>query len=49
MQFICNAIIEEVHVIQLSQEDQLKLAQVLMNPPEPNDALKKLLVLTTRR
>ena len=33
--------IEEAHLIQLSQENQLKLAQVLMNPPKPNDALKK--------
>ena len=33
--------IEEAQVIQLSQENQLKLAKVLMNPPKTNDALKK--------
>ena len=33
--------IEEAHVIQLSQESQLKLAKALMNPAKPNNALKK--------
>ena len=33
--------IEEAHVIQLSHEHQLKLAKALMNPPKPNDALRK--------
>ena len=33
--------IEEAHVIQLSQENQLKLAKALINPPKPNAALKK--------
>jgi len=33
--------IEEAHVIYLSQENQIKLAKALMNPPKPNDALKK--------
>lgn len=33
--------IEEAHVIQLSQENQLRLAKALINPPEPNAALKK--------
>lgn len=33
--------IQEAHVIHLSQENQLNLAKVLLNPPEPNEALKK--------
>jgi len=33
--------IEEAHLIQLSQENQLRLAEALLNPSKPNDALKK--------
>ena len=33
--------IEEAHVIQLSQENQLRLAKALINPPKPNAALQK--------
>ena len=33
--------IGEAHTIQLSGENQLKLAKALMSPSKPNDALKK--------
>ena len=33
--------IEEDGIIRLSAEDQLRFAQALINPPEPNDALKR--------
>jgi len=33
--------IEDSHIIQLSIEGQQAFAEALLNPPEPNDALKK--------
>lgn len=33
--------IEEVQVIRLAVEDQQALATALLNPPEPNDALRR--------
>src|SRR2546427_11701691 len=33
--------IEEMHVIRLSVEDQRRFAEALINPPEPNEALKR--------
>jgi uncharacterized protein (DUF1778 family) len=36
----CRAI-EQTEIIQLSLEDQRQLAEAILNPPEPNAALKK--------
>lgn len=33
--------VKEHHVIQLCLEDQIKFAEALINPPEPNEALKE--------
>ena len=33
--------IEETAIIRLSIEDQLALAEAILNPPEPNEALRK--------
>ncbi|MBZ9957376.1 MULTISPECIES: DUF1778 domain-containing protein [unclassified Mesorhizobium] len=33
--------IEEVAIIRLSIEDQLALVEAILNPPEPNEALRK--------
>jgi uncharacterized protein (DUF1778 family) len=33
--------IEEEGIIRLSAEDQLRFAEALINPPAPNDALKR--------
>jgi len=33
--------IEQTEVIYLSLEDQRQLAEAILNPPEPNEALKK--------
>ena len=33
--------IEESHIIQLSLEGQMAFAEALLNPPEPNETLKK--------
>jgi uncharacterized protein DUF1778 len=32
---------EEITIIRLSIEDQMALAEAIMNPPEPNEALRK--------
>jgi uncharacterized protein (DUF1778 family) len=36
----CRAI-EQTEIIQLSLEDQRQLAEAILNPPQPNEALKK--------
>jgi uncharacterized protein (DUF1778 family) len=33
--------IEETEILRLSADDQLMFAQALINPPEPNDALRR--------
>ncbi len=33
--------IEETSIIRLSLEDQRKIAEAILNPPEPNDALRR--------
>ncbi|WP_318013080.1 DUF1778 domain-containing protein [Mesorhizobium sp. B292B1B] len=33
--------VEETAIIRLSIEDQLALAEAILNPPEPNEALRK--------
>ena len=33
--------IEQTEIIHLSLEDQRQLAEAILNPPEPNEALKK--------
>jgi uncharacterized protein (DUF1778 family) len=33
--------IEETQIIRLSIEDQRRFAEALINPPEPNDALRR--------
>ncbi|MBZ9894842.1 DUF1778 domain-containing protein [Mesorhizobium sp. BR1-1-6] len=33
--------IEEIAIIRLSIEDQLALVEAILNPPEPNEALRK--------
>jgi uncharacterized protein (DUF1778 family) len=33
--------IEQTEIIHLSLEDQRRLAEVILNPPEPNKALRK--------
>jgi uncharacterized protein (DUF1778 family) len=33
--------IEEAHILRLSVEDQRLFADSLLNPPEPNDALRR--------
>lgn len=33
--------IEEATLIRLSMEDQTRFAELLLNPPEPSDALKR--------
>ena len=37
--------IEQSQVMELSREDQKVFAKALLNPPEPNEALKKALAL----
>jgi len=36
-----NRTIEETHIIRLSIEDQRAFAEAILNPPSPNDALKR--------
>lgn len=36
----CRAI-EQTEIIHLSLEDQRQLAEAILNPPEPNEALRK--------
>jgi uncharacterized protein (DUF1778 family) len=33
--------IEQSHVVELSREDQMAFAEALIQPPEPNDALRR--------
>jgi len=33
--------IDEAHLIRLSIEDQTRFADLILNPPEPNDALRR--------
>lgn len=33
--------IEEEHIIRLSVEDQIRFAELILNPPEPSPALKE--------
>ncbi len=33
--------IEETHIIRLAVEDQRLFAQAILNPPQPNDALRR--------
>ena len=37
--------IEEEGIIRLSAEDQLRFAQALLDPPEPNEALRRAMQL----
>ena len=37
--------IEEEGIIRLSAEDQLRFAQALLNPPDPNEALRRAMQL----
>ncbi len=34
-------LVESSHVIRLSVEDQRRFAEALINPPEPNEAMKR--------
>jgi uncharacterized protein (DUF1778 family) len=36
-----HRVIEETQIIHLSVEDQRRLAETLINPPEPNDASRR--------
>jgi len=36
-----NRTIEQTHIIRLSAEDQRRLAEAIINPPEPTPALRR--------
>ena len=40
-QEVAHRTIEETQVIRLSVEDQRMIAEAILNPPDPNDALKR--------
>jgi uncharacterized protein (DUF1778 family) len=40
-QEVAHRVIEETHIIRLSLEDQRRFAEALLNPPEPNEALRR--------
>jgi uncharacterized protein (DUF1778 family) len=40
-QEVAHRVIEETHIIRLSVEDQRRFAEALLNPPEPNEALRR--------
>jgi uncharacterized protein (DUF1778 family) len=40
-QEVAHRTIKETQIIRLSVEDQRMIAEAILNPPEPNDALKR--------